>query len=369
VPPLDPPHLTPPVSLNRVRLVDLPGLDIDPAVKGKTGYELVSSLALTVLIRAQIDALKLDPALDDSVLPLAFETCFCHTDESVRAAAESIARQIGRDLGYLLLVLHRGDPVNRAARAEWDDSYWAHWAGIRQVCLGGGLVSGALGPRLVTHARAVLTDAGIALHISPYAPVLPLVGAARLVPPDTTAALVFDFGHTLVKRAVGVYHDGALAELRLLPSVPTHFDNEAGDPADPASVARGVRDLMIGIMTDTWHAAQDSGHRLSSVIPASLSAYVRDGQPLAAQSGAYVQLLHITDNAARMLSDHLSATLDRPVTVMLIHDGTAAAAAHAGLENAAVITIGTALGIGFPPSRNDVQPAADHILLHKKGTQ
>ena len=350
MPALDPLHLTPPVSLNRVCLIDLPGLDIDPAVKGKTGYELVSSLALTALIRAQIDALKLDPALDDAALRLAFDVCLNSRRPSVRAAAGSIARQIGRGLGYLLLVLRRGDPINRAARAEWDDSYWAHWTGIRQVWLGGGLVSGALGPHLVTHARAVLADAGITLHISPYAPLLPLVGAARFGPPDTTAALVFDFGHTLVKRAVGLYHGGALSELRLLPPVPTRFDDMPVDPADPALFARGVRDLMIGIMTETWHAAQDSGVNPSRVIPASLSAYVRDGQPLDAQSGAYVQLIHITGNAARMLSDHLSAALDTPVAVMLIHDGTAAAATHAGLENAAVITIGTALGIGFPPS-------------------
>ncbi len=40
--PLDPQNLTPANSLNRVQVIDLPGVTIDSEVKGKTGYELVS---------------------------------------------------------------------------------------------------------------------------------------------------------------------------------------------------------------------------------------------------------------------------------------------------------------------------------------
>ena len=42
--------------------------------------------------------------------------------------------------------------------------------------------------------------------------------------------------------------------------------------------------------------------------------------------------------------------------VGMIHDGTAAAAAFAGEPNAAIIALGSALGVGFPPER------ADHLL-------
>lgn len=49
--PLDPAHLTPAASLNRVRIVDLPGLSLDPDVRGRTGYELLSTQALAAVIR------------------------------------------------------------------------------------------------------------------------------------------------------------------------------------------------------------------------------------------------------------------------------------------------------------------------------
>jgi predicted NBD/HSP70 family sugar kinase len=83
----------------------------------------------------------------------------------------------------------------------------------------------------------------------------------------------------------------------------------------------------------------------------SISAYVRDGQPLLAPHGTYVQIARITDNMQNTLAERLGAP------VVLEHDGTAAATAHAGDTQTAVFTIGTALGIGFP--------AADAIRLRR----
>jgi len=39
-----------------------------------------------------------------------------------------------------------------------------------------------------------------------------------------------------------------------------------------------------------------------------------------------------------------------------LHDGTAAARAYAGEANAAVITLGTALGVGFPSRYDRLRP-------------
>jgi hypothetical protein len=41
------------------------------------------------------------------------------------------------------------------------------------------------------------------------------------------------------------------------------------------------------------------------------------------------------------------------MAVHAIHDGTAAALAHAGSAHRAVIVLGTALGVGFPPTKDD----------------
>jgi hypothetical protein len=331
--PLDPHHLTPPASLNRVQVIDLPGLAVDDGVKSKSGYALVSMAALAGIIREHAAALALDPAAPDHVLCRALDACLDDPSPEVSAAADAVARRIGRNLGYLLLTLRRGDAVNRAARPEWDPSYWAHWGTIRRIWLSGGIVSGRLGPRLIRYAGGLLAESGYddyALRLSPYGAAAALVGMARRAPPDCSLAAVFDFGQTAIKRALALYDRGVLVSLKRLGDVST------GGRVETKQQAADLLARMIAIIAETRM------HTPGPVL-ASLAAYVEDGQPTAAQGGAYVQITQITDNLWRTLAEQINAD------VVLEHDGTAAATAHAGEPHAAVIAIGTALGIGFPP--------------------
>ena len=68
--PLDPARLTPTASLNRARIVDLPGLALDPDVRGRTGSELLSAQALAAAIRPHAAALALtaEEQSDDMLL-------------------------------------------------------------------------------------------------------------------------------------------------------------------------------------------------------------------------------------------------------------------------------------------------------------
>jgi hypothetical protein len=361
--PLDPHRLTPSNSLNRVRIVDLPGLVVDPGVAGQNSSELVSAAVLAQLIRQYAGHLQLDPTLEDPELRLALDGCFAHADAMVRAAAEMVGRRLGRNLGYILLTLKRGDAVNRAARTEWDDSYWSHWGRIDRVWLGGGLVSGRLGPVIGKHAQAVFEGAGIsdyAIQISPYGLALPMVGVARYAPPACETALVFDFGSTLIKCARAVYKDGELAELRRLPSHHTGWARIEQASDDPVQQADRLLEHMVSLITSTWRTA-----RLPPLSPvlASVAAYVQDGHPLPAQHGAYVQLRHITDNLQIELAQRLGAELGEAVGVSLVHDGTAAATTYAGVTNAAVITVGTALGVGFPPAADGLMALNTHLAI------
>jgi hypothetical protein len=63
--PLDPQRLTPSVSMNRVRIVDLPGLVVDPEVAGRNSSQLVSAAALARLIRQYAESLQLDPTMSE----------------------------------------------------------------------------------------------------------------------------------------------------------------------------------------------------------------------------------------------------------------------------------------------------------------
>ncbi len=351
---LNPDRLTPSASLNRVRIVDLPGVALESSVKGKTAYELLSAQALADYLRDHTDALGLDAGLSDKVrMPVAFDRCFEADDERIRAAAEEAAGHFGRGLGYLILTLNRGDAANRRAREEWDDSYWAYWAGIREIWLGGGLVSGHLGRRLRQHAQAVLAEAGVldcTLHLSAYPAALPLVGAARCFSPESQAGLVFDFGHSYIKRACALYESGTLAALRLLSPLATGW---AGFAEDSAGQGRRWAERIIDAMADTWQATHITGR--APVMVASIASYVVDGQPAAYDRGIYAQLRTLSDNLARWLAQQIGERVGCPVEISLLHDGTAAARTYAGTAHAAVIMMGTALGVGFPPRTDELR--------------
>ena len=122
-------------SLNRARLVALPGVEGVAALLGHSASELLSKAAVTALARDAAGPLALDPAAGD--LLRAFDGAFASA--ATRPAALAVAEEVGRRLGALLLTLWRGDAANRAARPEWDDAHWAYWANVKQVVVGGGL--------------------------------------------------------------------------------------------------------------------------------------------------------------------------------------------------------------------------------------
>ncbi|MBN1565169.1 MAG: hypothetical protein JXA10_15095, partial [Anaerolineae bacterium] len=251
----DPRHIGPTASLNRVIVADVPGIEIEEGVCGKTGYRLVSAKALANLMRDAAETLGIDPALDDDALNRAFDACLAAPDNSpVHEAAQQIARQMGRNLGYLLLTLRRGDVANRAARPEWDDSYWAYWAGIRYIWLGGGIVSGRLGPMMRDHVLTVFAEAGLTdmqLWLSPYGSALPLVGMARQAPQETKLALVFDGGGTAIKRALALFGDGTLRQLLRFSSLTTQFDDGAAGPENHVERAWWLLDQIIDMIDQT----------------------------------------------------------------------------------------------------------------------
>ena len=352
---LDPHRLTPVASLNRVRIVDLPGVVLPPEVCGAVACDLLSAPALADHLRSRAGQLGLSAvrAAEPDVLLRRFDECFEHPDSTIRAAAEGVARQFGAYLGYVLLTLKRGDSANRAVRPEWGDGYWRHWGGVTRVRIGGGVVAGRLGPRLVAHAAQTLTDAGIddcGVQLARWPTLLPLVGAARVMPPAGPSAVVLDFGHSFIKRACAEYHHDTLTALRLLPAVPT-------PPTELTTEGVGrLAQYVASVVADTQCEAADPGVALAPTVVVSLAAYVRDGQPLLRTGDPFAAMATIAGNLEVWLSERASERAGQPLEVVLRHDGTAAAYACAGVERAAVITMGTALGVGFSPPADGLRP-------------
>jgi hypothetical protein len=349
------------VSVNRVRVVDLPGVEIDPEVRGRLAYHLVSAAAVTAYAHERAEELSLPPpylaasyqTLQD--LPRYVDAALSSADPTRRSAAEAIAWRLGRNLGHILLTLHRGDTVNRIAREDWSDTDWAGWATIRQVWLAGGLLGGELGRRMVAIAQEWLSEAGYPgqpqVQIDPLRQELVLHGAARYLPPGSGYGLCLDFGQTVVKRAVfAVEEEGARLELRL-PPVDTGHRWHAEPAGDAANRGRSMRDFVAGIVADSWEMACSTGAKPATDIVMSVAAYVEGGRLLG--NGPYTAI-HVLGNDARtVLSETVAARVGQEVRVHPIHDGTAAAAMHAGETDTAVLVAGTALGIGFPPAGDD----------------
>ncbi len=331
---LDLANLTPVASLNRVRFTELAGLPIPAGMVGWAAYALLSAKALADLTTRH-------------------------------GSADEAARRFGERLGWLLATLKRGDPASRAARPDWDDTYWGHWAAIRQVFLGGGVVSGSQGPVVAEHAERLLSRVGITnctVAVAPWPEHLPLVGAARSAH-DASATVVLDFGQSFVKRGWALAENGSLTALRLLPRQPARWTDLGSRAEPPIEDVRALADFMIQSMVDTWRKAQETEPEVSTTVATSIASYVHDGQPLPRQGGAYPQLLRLTDNVERWLSERLSEESGRPMAVRLLHDGTAAARALAGEPHAAVITLGTALGVGFPSSATPCLPLSPRFAL------
>ncbi len=369
--PFTPPH----VSINRVQIMDLPGVAMDAEVRGRKAYDLLSSVALVQYAREHAQALGLPSLPADAyssaearmkVSRLAAE-CLTSADPVARAAAQAIGRRLGRNLAHILLALHRGDPINRDARPDWTDGDWERWAAIRWVWLGGGLAQGSLGALIVEHARACLQELhgreAIRLACSPFPQEMALLGAARYLPAGGRGALVLDCGHTLVKRAFVTLENGQLAGERhfspiLVPL--THLGNPTPQPGPERG--RQVLNLVVEAIARTWAEAKAEGLGPGPEVMLSVAAYVEDGRLLG--NGLYANISALERDTRPLLSAAASQRIGKAVRVHPIHDGTAAAALHAGTPEAAVILVGTALGVGFPPAtENDLRPLAQSLKM------
>jgi hypothetical protein len=355
--PYTPPH----VSLNRVRVVDLPGIAVDSEVRGQVAYDLLSGKAITRYAREWADPLGLpsiycqDSAQTRLDLPRYVAACLQAPRTEARQAAQAIGRRLGRNLGHILLALHRGDRANREARPDWTAADWDRWARIKRVWLGGGMVSDPLGQLILHHARDFLVASGqgdfLRVELSPYQGDVALLGAARYLPPSTRHSVCLDLGQTLVKRACLTVTAGTITRARHYPSLAPEWD-ELGDTGVPdAACGQQVLDFVVDTIVQTLHESEKDGLDAGEDMMLSVAAYVRGGRPLG--TGPYAQMGTLAADTQGLLADAVARRIGKTVRAHLIHDGTAAAALYAGVPQAAVITVGTALGIGFPPINDE----------------
>jgi hypothetical protein len=227
---------------------------------------------------------------------------------SSQALRESSIAAYRQGLAQLIGTLRLGPT---GGESEWRAAYLRYWQGVRHIWLGGGIAA-AYGAELSMDT----------VQVAEHAAILPLIGCARTLPAPDSRRAVLDFGQTSVKRGIAHYERGALRELQVMSSV-----------AAPAEGAENIVEFVL----QTVRAMADGE------VVASVAAYVAGGKPVD-KRGTYAPLAN--------------ATLPR--RLRFVHDGTAAAAAIDSSERAAVIMLGTYLGVGFVPQGNAARvPLAD----------
>jgi hypothetical protein len=326
----DPLNLDNRVSLNRTVLAGLPA--IDPSVRGRMAWELIANVSMREAIAAEMP--RLASTGEDPIVALDGAVATGDTD------ALRLAKRFGLHLAYMLatLMLDPGDePYLR--------SYRAHWASLRHVYLGGGIVRGSLGRVMRDEAGGVLDGVGlpgVTLNVASHPSSLALLGAARSAPAGVVAALVCDFGGTNLKRGVATYEASALKTLRLLPEAPSLPVPEHPEDEDAAAAELGA--YMTAAICHSLNETDGA-----TTVIAAIARYVRDGHPIDYGSGGYGLLRRLSGNASAWLSREVSQRARREVSVTLSHDGTSAARTYAGEPGVAVVMMGTWMGSGYAP--------------------
>jgi hypothetical protein len=288
-------------------------------------------------------------------LPRFIASSLKSPDPKAQGAADDVVRRVGRNLGHLLLALHHGGAANRAARADWTAADWDWWARVQRIWLAGGLTSDDLGDAILRHARDWLAEVGcgeaISVQISPHRGATSVVGAARYLPHAAGHYLAFDFGQTYTKRGLVRVSGSGISELTLLPPVAQAGERPTFPDPDPVSSGRKQKAFIVDAICGTIDAIEERGVTLRPDIMLCLAAYVDRGRLVGL--GDYNSLMELTSDARMLLADAVAERTGKACRIRLIHDGTAAAAVFAGRPDTAVVALGSALGVGFPPERSD----------------
>ncbi len=322
-------------SLNRAVIAYLPEL---PALEGKRAYSLLSVTTLHQQLSDHASTLKIDPHGPDVLLQL--DRCFA--DVATRDLAIRIATDYGIALAGLLIMLHRGDVLNRQARPQWQPEHWAFWAHVRRVAVGGGIVAGQLGIHALAAAQQFLDDHAIPITVerSRWSNQLALVGLATSYPQTSDAVLVFDFGQTAVKRAIAHIAPDRTIHLQDLASITSRCDLK--NPTPTIITAQMQWNWMLDVIRTTHDIAPLPDCAIS------VACYLYNGQPDPNDMGCYGQLQLLTTHLQNFMQAQLHH--DGIRHVHLLHDGAAAASAYTSDDYDIVLTLGTAIGNGFPPS-------------------
>ena len=341
-------YLTPVCSLNKAIMAKAPISGIDDSLQGKTFRDIFSTQLLVDEIKNTARDYNIDISdFDDYMLPKLLDSALISNDVKYNRFADKISKKFGDRLGMLLLTLKLSEKENRVAREDWSDEHWDYWANLDTVIFVGGLASSMLGRRFKERIQGVFDRA----KAKPYnimlfdnATYVGVMGCARLMK-DNSTSLVFDFGHTNLKRCVITKGVEEITYFTPIESVKSQYVGRVSDNEDALEEALKLHKHLVKTIADTYRRCVDR-YDLSDEIIISIANYNAGGE-LNPVRGGYAKLTTLGRDYSKILSEDLSSELHGKVKIRLVHDGTANALYFAEVKNAVCISLGTAFGVGF----------------------
>lgn len=344
-------YLTPVCSLNKAVLNKLPLYGVEDEIEGMTFREIFSTQCVVEEIKSIAQLYSIDISqFEDYMLPRLLDRALISEDIKYRQLASKVAVKFGNRLGMLLLSLRLMEKENQDARPDWNEAHWEYWNSLDTVIFVGGLASGMFGRKLKEQIQYIFDRAGA----KPYNIMLfdngtfvGVMGCAQRLMKDNTTGLVFDFGHTNLKRCVVKKGVGEIKTFTALESTKSMYvHSKPVDGEDLWESALLLHKYLVKTIVDTYKQQINIHNDLSNEIIISIANY-NAGGVLCSERGGYAKLTELGTDYAKILTEDLSSMLHRRVKVRLVHDGTANALYFSEIENSACVSLGTAFGVGF----------------------
>ncbi len=296
-------------------------------------------------IKRNADLLGISDTINYDDIFSIFNKKLNSNDKRIYTLANDIAASFGDKLARVILTLKKPSDLSIINRSNWTKTHWDYWRQINKLYLVGGLTSPILTNIFYKKINELLNENGInrfKVSFIEGSSNLGTKGLSNLV--HEGEYLLFDFGQTYIKRRHHIKESNEILMDTILPSVKSKYlFYKERNKEEIKKLAYRLDMYIISTILDTINTVDFKGNDL--II--GIANYISNGKIYSARGG-YGKLAYVDDNYQSYLSNVLSKKLKRDINVLLYHDTSAMALNFKNEKNCAVISLGTAFGIGFP---------------------
>lgn len=339
-------------SINKLVIAKVPQYINVKDVLGKSALDLFSTKLFINEIKNKENDLGINiEKIEEKQLPLYLEKCLDSNNESVRKSAIDIIDFFGSRLGLILLTLKKGEYENRQNRLDWTDEHWNYWAQIENVILVGGLANKRFGTIMQKSIDKVFqcekSKYNIILVDNPSQAAINGLATYIDEKEENKFNLTFDLGQSFIKRSILKLGTSKIDKVITLDKVKSKYVKwEFSSELEEKEQAKKQSEYVINCIVDTITYCKKNNYKLGRDIVISVANYIEKGK--FKNRGGYGKLRLISDNYEEYLQEVLYNKLGEEYKIIMVHDGTAMAAAFSEYNKAVCISLGTVFGVGFP---------------------